>query len=533
VSQLRSPSVYQEWWQRWRRVLRLVVLVPLLAGCPNGAGTPVTGPASGQCTSGIPPVSSVTTPATTCRVNALALQMALPKAKLSPIEIDLYIQDDITCGTSGVSVLCGVDDNRPYVNQISPDPHADPSRNRIHVILDYAAGTLTFRISPSCRIHPANVGPLPVGWNGQKECFAPKQTNEGTSLSVTTDTTNPKAWVTKISSVAVQTNYPAVFGFIEPGQIHNDWTIIIDPTTGTYHLLGLGTDFPDFALISNNLVECSDQATHITGMMLGNFRPYNCNGSTTVIGQPTPTTTPKSTPTGIEDYACPASTFLALAQGKYGASVAAVGPPKCAGGYAEETFTPSPGGQQSPFFFKEISPGQWTLIEGGDAVPTTACATMPASVMTQLGGFSCPTPSATPPTTPSNSVTAGHATPQGAVYGLYRSELAGNWSVTNGACSYVQPDAQSICASSTGGTATGTFSVHSAMIQGTEALVEVTGRICAPSSPCVSNSDPASGMPSAATFSQVYSNLVTSQATIMSPAPAIQVGGQWYVNVGG
>lgn len=275
-------------WLRRRAWVFMPVLAILLAGCPNGAGTPVTGPASSKCTAGLAP-TDVTKAAVNCGVQALYLVNSLPRANLAPIEIDLYIEGNITCGTSFVSLGCGVDDNRSYVSQGSPDPHADPSRNRIHLILDFAAGTATFQISPSCRIHPANVGPVPLGWHGQKECFAPKQLGEGSMLSVTPNTNNPKAWTVDISSVVVQTNYPAVFGRIEPGQVHNDWTITIDPQTGKYTLVGTGTNFPDFALISSGQVQCSDLATHLTGMLLGATRSYNCSGTTPPINQATPT----------------------------------------------------------------------------------------------------------------------------------------------------------------------------------------------------------------------------------------------------
>jgi hypothetical protein len=70
-----------------------------------------------------------------------------------------------------------------------------------------------------------------------------------------------------------------------------------------------------------------------------------------------------------------------------------------------------------------------------------------------------------------------------------------------------------------------------------EALVSVTGNICAPSSPCVSNTDPATGMPnSPSEFATDYQAAVASStsdsSTSMSPMPCSQVNGQWYVDFG-
>jgi hypothetical protein len=146
-----------------------------------------------------------------------------------------------------------------------------------------------------------------------------------------------------------------------------------------------------------------------------------------------------------------------------------------------------------------------------------------------------PPPHVTPPSTPP-SPTPGYSTPQNAVDGFYQSELAGNWSAV---CSYVVPSAQSVCLAGTSGqgAATGSITVDSAVIQGTEALVGVTGHICAPSTPCVANTDPSLGMPSSASeFPALYQAAVTSGSsgggTYMSPMPCTQVGGKWYVAFG-
>ncbi|HXW43364.1 MAG TPA: hypothetical protein VEL03_01150 [Streptosporangiaceae bacterium] len=132
-------------------------------------------------------------------------------------------------------------------------------------------------------------------------------------------------------------------------------------------------------------------------------------------------------------------------------------------------------------------------------------------------------------------ITPGYGTPQDAVDGFYQSELAGNWTA---ACSYLEPSAQSACLAGTGGqaAATGSFTVGSAMTQGGEALVSVTGNICAPSTPCAANTSQSLGMPaSPAQFQSSYQAALassTSSAVTISPMPCTQIAGKWYVAFG-
>jgi len=110
-------------------------------------------------------------------------------------------------------------------------------------------------------------------------------------------------------------------------------------------------------------------------------------GPSPVAGTPSSSTPPTASTHGSPP--CQADTFLGIARSTYGQTVTAAGPPTCAGGYAVETFTPYANGQEAPFFFQEASNGTWTLIEGGNATPTVACATIPAAVMAKFG-FGCP-----------------------------------------------------------------------------------------------------------------------------------------------
>lgn len=76
------------------------------------------------------------------------------------------------------------------------------------------------------------------------------------------------------------------------------------------------------------------------------------------------------------------------------------------------------------------------------------------------------------------------------------------------------------------------------MVSGSEALVKVTGNLYHPSGSCVSNSDPSSGMPtSILQFAAVYSSAVRSSlsgsSVTLPPMPCTEVGGSWYVALGG
>jgi hypothetical protein len=134
------------------------------------------------------------------------------------------------------------------------------------------------------------------------------------------------------------------------------------------------------------------------------------------------------------------------------------------------------------------------------------------------------------------SVKPGHDTPQDAVDGLIRAELSGNFNL---ACSYIDPSAKATCVSAFSQpqavpTFTGNFTVAGTVISGTEALVEITGRVCTAGSGCVANSDRSEGMPTGSTtFAQVYNNLINPSANAsnsMSPVPCELINKSWYVS---
>ena len=147
----------------------------------------------------------------------------------------------------------------------------------------------------------------------------------------------------------------------------------------------------------------------------------------------------------------------------------------------------------------------------------------PTSSPTALPGPSTTT------TAPATVITPGNDTPENAVDGLSQAELAGNWTQ---ACSYLAPSSQSACEQDASQLPvfTGSVTVVGDVISGEEALVEVTGSMCASGS-CTSNSDPSAGMPgSGESFTEAYDQAVNNSTNSFSPVPCIEENGEWYIN---
>jgi hypothetical protein len=131
---------------------------------------------------------------------------------------------------------------------------------------------------------------------------------------------------------------------------------------------------------------------------------------------------------------------------------------------------------------------------------------------------------------PAESATPGKNTPEDAVNGLIKGELADNWTL---ACSYVVPSTQPTCdqAANQLPVFTGNATVAGDTISGTEALVEVTGSMCSNTTGCASNSIPSTGMPgSQVTFMQAYNQALNNSNNSLSPVPCIEENGSWYIN---
>lgn len=132
-------------------------------------------------------------------------------------------------------------------------------------------------------------------------------------------------------------------------------------------------------------------------------------------------------------------------------------------------------------------------------------------------------------TAPASVITPGNDTPEDATEGLIQAELAGNWAQ---ACSYVVPSSQPACEQDASQLPafTGNATVDGDVVSGSEALVEVTGSMCAEGN-CTSNSDPSTGMPdSQESFAQAYDQALSSGNSAFSPVPCIEENGEWYID---
>ena len=138
-----------------------------------------------------------------------------------------------------------------------------------------------------------------------------------------------------------------------------------------------------------------------------------------------------------------------------------------------------------------------------------------------------------------SSIASGHGSPEQAVQGFV--DALNTNSVNNGSfCQWLEPSAVSGCQSGLGelksqetvDITTNTLSVRSDVIDGTRALVSLTGQLCSSGGDCTNNTDPNSGMPSASmSFDEAYSAAEANTQTTISPVACAEVGGNWYVAV--
>ncbi|MBV9448052.1 MAG: hypothetical protein JO345_19385 [Streptosporangiaceae bacterium] len=197
------------------------------------------------------------------------------------------------------------------------------------------------------------------------------------------------------------------------------------------------------------------------------------------------------------------------------------------------------GGKGPALYAVGCASTSYCVAVAGDAIEST----IPIGAMTVVASAPSPSGSTSPaPQSAQSSAAlssapaiAGHDTPENVVTGLIQAELAGDWQT---ACSYYVPSVQATCTQGASqsqlGAFTGSATVSGAQVQGSEALVEVTGNMCQSTIGCNSNSDPSAGMPAdQASFQQVYDQVRSSSAnSSMSPVPCIQQNGSWYVDTG-
>jgi hypothetical protein len=138
---------------------------------------------------------------------------------------------------------------------------------------------------------------------------------------------------------------------------------------------------------------------------------------------------------------------------------------------------------------------------------------------------------------PPGSASPGNASPPGVMAGVVKSLTTGPIADF---CKYEQPSEQSACHSTFGQVTKAevagqvptfkNFAVGYTAIDGTKALIDITGTICVPNQKpsCYTNKDPAALLDSGKPFATLWSQAIAAPANVYSLSPAIEVNGRWY-----
>jgi len=121
----------------------------------------------------------------------------------------------------------------------------------------------------------------------------------------------------------------------------------------------------------------------------------------------------------------------------------------------------------------------------------------------------------------------GHSSPAAAVKGFFGNAFQNNWT---DACGYEPPSEQASCdygASAGNPPEFGTLAVGSALIEGTRALVPVSGRVCR-SGECADFHG--SGLPQGSTFDIAFADALDPPDSSANLVPCQEVGNKWYVD---
>lgn len=119
----------------------------------------------------------------------------------------------------------------------------------------------------------------------------------------------------------------------------------------------------------------------------------------------------------------------------------------------------------------------------------------------------------------------GHDSPQAAVMGLIRGLAAHD---ANATCGYFVPAEQTACHGTDLPTTTGSVKIGHTAISGDKALVVVMSSKYCIADQCLSNNDPAKGLPTGGTtFDQAYQATQNNQNDPTTPCQ--RVNGKWYV----
>jgi hypothetical protein len=137
------------------------------------------------------------------------------------------------------------------------------------------------------------------------------------------------------------------------------------------------------------------------------------------------------------------------------------------------------------------------------------------------------------------SVAPGNGSPQAVMSGVISALTGGH---LTDFCKYEQPSEQSDCNStmsqvtpSEAASQLPTFKnvqVAYAAIDGTKALIGITGTICDPTAKpkCFTNNDPAAIFDSGKSFSTLWTESESAASNAYSLSPAIEVNGNWYAD---
>ncbi|MGO9341741.1 MAG: hypothetical protein ACLP6E_04370 [Acidimicrobiales bacterium] len=136
------------------------------------------------------------------------------------------------------------------------------------------------------------------------------------------------------------------------------------------------------------------------------------------------------------------------------------------------------------------------------------------------------------------SVSPGHSSPEDAVDGILTALMTGH---STAWCGYFNPSGESECQQDSTEiqlNITGSYSIKGQVIQGTQALVSLTGNLCFHGNAtgttllqCATDSNPSAGMPpGAGSFAQAYAATANAPSNSLSPVPCIEDDRSWYVN---
>jgi hypothetical protein len=138
---------------------------------------------------------------------------------------------------------------------------------------------------------------------------------------------------------------------------------------------------------------------------------------------------------------------------------------------------------------------------------------------------------------PPGPASPGNATPGDVMAGVVKALSVGP--ITD-FCRYEQPSQQSSCRTTFGQVTRSEaaselptfkhFALGYMAIDGTKALIGVTGTICVPNQKpsCYTNKDPAAILDSGKPFATLWNKAVAAPANVYSLSPAIEVNGSWY-----